>query len=77
MKLYRKNPLYECWRVAAIYRCVLHYGQSKEWALDKLREIRDDGYRDALVDNWFTDIATLREARERHSSTDQEFRLAA
>lgn len=77
MKLYRKDPLYECWRVAAIYRCVLHYGQSREWALEKLRAIRDDGRFEAVVDNWFTDIDSLRASRELSDPQEAEYRMAA
>jgi hypothetical protein len=49
----RRHPDMICWRVAAIYRCCLRVGMSKEWALEKLREIAPDGKRDHMADIWF------------------------
>ncbi len=61
MKLYQRDPLFRSWRIAAIYRCVLNYGMQRDWALSRVRELFPDGSRDGLVDNWFTDIDSVRE----------------
>jgi len=66
--LRRRHPDMICWRVSAIYRCCLRYRKSKDWALEKLREISPEGHRDIMADIWFTDIAQLQDRHdaERH-----------
>lgn len=49
-----------CWRVSAIYRCCLRLGMSREWALEKLREISPEGHRDHMVNVWFANIEDVR-----------------
>lgn len=53
MKLRDRDPIYQCWRVAAIYRCVLRYGKGRDWALQRLRDLDPSGRKDHLVDIWF------------------------
>lgn len=53
MRLRDRNPIYICWRVAAIRRCVDRKGMSRDWALSKLREIAPDGSRDQMLTTWF------------------------
>lgn len=62
--LRRRHPDMICWRVSAIYRCCLRYRKSKDWALEKLREISPEGHRDIMADIWFTDIDRLQERHE-------------
>ena len=61
MKLYQRDPIFRSWRIAAIYRCVLNHEMPRDWALMRVREIFPDGSRDSLVDNWFTDIDSVRD----------------
>lgn len=60
MKLYQSDPIFRCWRINAIYRCVLRYGKSKEWALREVRKTCQGRSHDYLVDNWFIDINIFR-----------------
>lgn len=53
MRLRERDPIYACWRVAAIQRCVNRKGMSRDWALAKLREIAPDGSRDQMLYAWF------------------------
>lgn len=53
MKLRDRDPVYQCWRVAAIYRCVLRYDKGRDWALQHLRALDPTGRKDHLVDVWF------------------------
>lgn len=59
IKLRDRDPILMCWRVAAIYRCVLRYKKPREWALEKLREIAPDGSRDQMLDIWYLGIERL------------------
>lgn len=52
-RLRDRDPIYTCWRVAAIRRCVDRKGMSRAWALARLREIAPDGSRDQMLDAWF------------------------
>lgn len=56
-----RHPDMICWRVSAIYRCCLRYRMSKDWALEKLREISPEGHRDIMAEIWFTDIGQLQD----------------
>lgn len=56
----RRNPDMLCWRISAIYRCVLRFGKDRNWALEKIREISPDGTRDHMVDLWFSNIEDVR-----------------
>ena len=56
----RRKPDMICWRVAAIYRSCLRLGMSKNWALEKLREINPDGKRDHMADIWFANMDAVR-----------------
>lgn len=49
-----------CWRVSAIYRCCLRLGMSKDWAIEKLREICPEGHRDHMADVWFANMEDVR-----------------
>lgn len=49
IRLRDRDPVYTCWRVAAIRRCVTRHGKSRTWALEKLREIAPDGSRDQML----------------------------
>ncbi|MCE6958789.1 hypothetical protein LAZ40_06970 [Cereibacter sphaeroides] len=60
-----RNPERICWRVAAIYRCCIHYRKSRDWALEKLREIAPDGARDGMLENWWYDMVQL---QDRHAA---------
>lgn len=60
MKLYQRDPIYRCWRVAAIYRCVIRYGKPFDWAIEEMRRLYPDHSRDAVVENWFVDIDRIR-----------------
>lgn len=53
VKLRNKDPIFQCWRVAAIYRCVLRYGKGRDWALARLRDLDATGRKDHMVDVWF------------------------
>lgn len=57
----KRSFLMKAWRMAAIYRCCLRHEADPEWALMRVREIYPDGSRDREVDNWFTDMAELRQ----------------
>lgn len=59
----RRDPDMICWRVAAIYRCCLRLGMSRDWAISKLREISPEGHRDHMADLWFADIENVRRFR--------------
>ncbi|MCW3784292.1 hypothetical protein [Defluviimonas salinarum] len=61
-----------CWRMAAIYRCCIRYGKDEAWALRKVREIFPSGSRDAVVTNWFTDMAALQERHLRLNSAVED-----
>lgn len=63
--LHRRNPDMICWRVAAIHRCCVHLGMSKDWALEKLREISPEGHRDHMADLWFASMEDVRDYRRR------------
>jgi len=65
VKLRDRDPVYQCWRVAAIYRCVLNYGYDKDWALSRIREVAPDGRKDHLVDIWFLGMELYRGSLER------------
>ncbi|MFX4300314.1 hypothetical protein [Pseudosulfitobacter pseudonitzschiae] len=76
----RRNSDMICWRVAAIYRCCLRLGMSKEWALEKLREICPEGHRDHMADVWFSNIEDVRRYYMAHKvelSDDDIFEMAA
>lgn len=49
IRLRDRDPVYTCWRVAAIRRCVTRHGKSRTWALEKLREIAPDGSRHQML----------------------------
>lgn len=61
MRLCEKDPIFKCWRMSAIHRCVLRKDMSKEWALARIREIHPDGSHDSIADNWFIDIDQVRQ----------------
>lgn len=73
----RRNPDMICWRVSAIYRCILRFGKDRDWALEKIREISPDGKRDHMVDIWFANIENVRDYIARQKIEDQELRRAA
>jgi hypothetical protein len=52
VRLRDREPIYQCWRVAAILRCVQRYGMSREQALAHLRALDPTGRKDHLVDIW-------------------------
>lgn len=56
----RRDPDMICWRVSAIHRCCLRLGMSKDWALEKLREISPEGHRDHMADIWFSNMEDVR-----------------
>lgn len=60
VKLRDRDPIYQCWRIAAIYRCVLRYGCDRDWALKRVREAAPDGRKDHLVDLWFLGLENFR-----------------
>lgn len=68
-----RSFLMKAWRMAAIYRCCLRYEADPQWALSRVREIHPDGSRDKEIDNWFTDMAEL---RQRHRPQSELFPLA-
>lgn len=77
-----RNPDMTCWRVAAIYRCCLRLGMSKDWAVEKLREISPGGQRDHMADVWFMGIEDARRHYQRRVSgvaepSDLDYRAAA
>ena len=49
-----------CWRMAAIHRCCIRHGKTRDWALARVREICPDGHRDHMVDVWFMGIDRIR-----------------
>lgn len=53
--------LRRAWRMAAIYRCCINAAKTRDWALEKVREVFPDGSRDHVVDLWFTDMLRLQE----------------
>lgn len=53
--------LRRAWRMAAIYRLCLRRSLSRDWALQKVRDIAPDGSRDYVVGLWFTDMARLQQ----------------
>lgn len=67
----RHDPLRAAWRLCAIYRVCLRKSRSKLWALHEVRRIFPDGSRDALVENWFIDMAVLQD-RYRRSRIEAE-----
>lgn len=70
-KLYQSDPIFTCWRIAAIHRCVVAYGKDRAWALEKVREADASGNRDHIVGLWFNNIAAI---RERHTARQRELR---
>lgn len=68
----RRNPDMIAWRVSAIHRCCLHLGMSKEWAIEKLREISPEGRRDHMADLWFTNIKSVRDYIEDQKVKQEE-----
>lgn len=52
VKLRDRDPIYQCWRVAAILRCVQRYGMGREAAVEHLRALDPTGRKDHLVDVW-------------------------
>jgi hypothetical protein len=50
VKLRERDPIFQCWRVAAIYRCVLRYGMSPDVARAHLRALDPTGRKDHLLD---------------------------
>ncbi|PTX52391.1 hypothetical protein IQ03_01356 [Gemmobacter caeni] len=79
VKLRDRDPIYQCWRVAAIYRCVLRHGRDRDWALDRIREVSPDGRKDHLVEVWFLGMEEFRSGRIRPVTEEpiHEIRLAA
>ena len=65
-RLRDRDPIYVCWRVSAIHRCIVRFDKGREWARGKLREIAPDGSRDQMLDVWFTGIELIRETHERN-----------
>lgn len=68
----RRNPDMICWRVSAIYRCCLRLGMSKDWALEKLREISPEGHRDHMADVWFANMDSVRRFHMAQHAAAQE-----
>jgi len=77
VRLRDRDPIYQCWRVAAIYRCVLRYGKDRDWALRHLRELDPTGRKDYMVDVWFMGIEQTRASVSRMSAPALELPLAA
>ena len=77
VRLRDRDPIYQCWRVAAIYRCVLHYGKDRDWALRHLHELDPTGRKDHMVDVWFMGIEQARASISRTSVPAVELPLAA
>lgn len=65
----RRYPDMICWRVSAIYRCCIRYRKSKDWALEKLREISPEGHRDIMANIWWMDMADLQDRHGRLNIT--------
>lgn len=77
VRLQDRDPIYQCWRVAAIYRCVLRYGKARDWALHQLRQLDPTGRKDHLVDVWFMGVDHLREPLDEGRHAACELPLAA
>lgn len=60
VRLRDRDPIFQCWRVAAIYRCVLRYGKGRDWALRHLRDLDPTGRKDHLVEVWFMGVEQTR-----------------
>lgn len=65
MKLYQRDPIFRCWRIQTIKRCVLRYGKPKSWALDEARKVSGSNFYDDLIENWFIDMDWLRQQKAR------------
>lgn len=77
VRLRDRDPIYQCWRVAAIYRCVLRYRKDRAWALHHLRALDPSGRKDHLVDVWFMGIEQTRASSPRPSPRSEIWPLAA
>lgn len=77
VRLRDRDPIYQCWRVAAIYRCVLRYRKDRAWALHQLRDLDPSGRKDHLVDVWFMGIEQTRASLRRSSPRIETLPLAA
>ncbi len=77
VRLRDRDPIYQCWRVAAIYRCVLRHGKVRNWALRHLRDLDPTGRKDHLVDVWFMGIEQTRASLPRPSPKPETLPLAA
>ena len=75
VKLRERDPIYQCWRVAAIYRCVLRYGKGPDWALRHLRELDPTGRKNHLIGVWFMGIERIQ--KRPAPAQEPSFRLAA
>lgn len=77
VRLKDRDPIYQCWRVAAIYRCVMRYGKDREWALHHLRDLDPTGRKDHLVNVWFMGIEQTRSSLPSSSPRAETLPLAA
>lgn len=77
VRLRDRDPIYQCWRVAAIYRCVLRYGKDRDWALRHLRELDPTGRKDHMVDIWLMGIEQARPVRRHADEEPSALPLAA
>lgn len=77
VKLRDRDPIYQCWRVAAIYRCVLRNGMGRDWALARLRDVSPDGRRDHMVDIWFLGLEQITSHQKAEHPAYQVSLLAA
>jgi hypothetical protein len=77
VRLRDRDPIYQCWRVAAIYRCVLRYGKNRDWALRHLRELDPAGRKDHLVEIWFMGIGLIGRPRRDPDEAAEALPLAA
>lgn len=76
-RLVGADSMRTCWRVAAIYRCCLHYGASEAWARERLAEIFPHRPVEEIVHNWFVDMPALRRRYSLRLSTKANFMQAA
>lgn len=76
VRLRDRDPIYQCWRVAAILRCLQRYGMTREQALTHMRALDPTGRKDHLVDLWLMGL-TPRAPRADRPADEGPVRMAA
>jgi hypothetical protein len=77
VKLRDRDPIYQCWRVAAVLRCVQRYGMGRDQALTHLRALDPTGRKDHLVDIWLMGMSLTQRKKPAQPPQEEPARLAA